>query len=233
MVPQFLAPTGVALDEPRVLAIDRQALYLAALGGLLAGPPLNAKVTSVARSDVGLEYHKETKYDLLLVDLRAEPVSGPHLAELLREMGDLTPVMLLAEADDHGLLLNSLSGPASGYFTKDISLEEFVDGVRAVLMGHKVVGRSLLQFALARIRDGAVAPTDPLARLSPAERSILALIGEARSVPAIADARGISQKTVRNHMASIYRKLDLRSRTQAVIWSARMGLTPGLGASRQ
>jgi len=233
LVPQFLATTRGGLDEPKVLAVDRQSLFLAALQELLTGSPLNAEVTSVTRSDVALEYHKEAKYDLLLVDVRAEPFSGPDLAEMLREMGDPTPVMLLGESEDHRLLLEALSGPASGYFTKDISLEEFVDGVQAVLRGHKAVGRSLLQLALARIAGGALPATNPLTQLSPAERSILAMIGEARSVPSIADARGISQKTVRNHLASIYRKLDLRSRTEAVIWAVRMGLTSGVGASSQ
>jgi DNA-binding NarL/FixJ family response regulator len=51
------------------------------------------------------------------------------------------------------------------------------------------------------------------------------MVGSATSVVDIAAARGISQKTVRNHMANIYRKLDLRSRTQAMLCAARMGLT--------
>jgi DNA-binding NarL/FixJ family response regulator len=51
------------------------------------------------------------------------------------------------------------------------------------------------------------------------------MIGEAKSIPAIAASRGISHKTVRNHLANIYRKLDLRSRTEAMLCAARMGLT--------
>jgi DNA-binding NarL/FixJ family response regulator len=51
------------------------------------------------------------------------------------------------------------------------------------------------------------------------------MIGEAKSIPVIAAARGISHKTVRNHLANIYRKLELRSRTEAMLCAARMGLT--------
>ena len=61
--------------------------------------------------------------------------------------------------------------------------------------------------------------------LSPTELAILAMIGRAESIPAIAESRGISNKTVRNHLAKIYRKLELHGRTEAMLWAARMGLT--------
>src|SRR5437588_9954400 len=62
------------------------------------------------------------------------------------------------------------------------------------------------------------------ARLPGYELDILTMIGQAKSIPAIAASRGISHKTVRNHLANIYRKLDLRSRTEAMLCAARMGL---------
>jgi DNA-binding NarL/FixJ family response regulator len=64
-----------------------------------------------------------------------------------------------------------------------------------------------------------------LSRLSRTETEILAMVGAAKSVQSIATARGISQKTVRNHLANIYKKLELRSRTEAMLCAARMGLT--------
>jgi DNA-binding NarL/FixJ family response regulator len=64
-------------------------------------------------------------------------------------------------------------------------------------------------------------------QLSPTEMEILVMIGRADSIPAIAASRGISHKTVRNHLAKIYRKLELHSRTEAMLWAARMGLTNG------
>jgi DNA-binding CsgD family transcriptional regulator len=65
----------------------------------------------------------------------------------------------------------------------------------------------------------------PLDQLSEAERSILLMVGEAQSTRAIAASRGISQKTVRNHLVNIYRKLEVRNRSEAIVWSARAGLT--------
>src|SRR5256886_4382594 len=74
----------------------------------------------------------------------------------------------------------------------------------------------------AGLAGGEAACGGPLDRLSPAERTILSLLGQAHSTRSIAAARGISDKTVRNHMASIYRKLEVRNRSEAIIWSLRM-----------
>jgi DNA-binding NarL/FixJ family response regulator len=78
---------------------------------------------------------------------------------------------------------------------------------------------------LLRLSESSVPQRRNASQLSPTERDILAMIGDAKSIPFIAETRGISNKTVRNHLANIYRKLELRSRTEAMLWAARMGLT--------
>jgi DNA-binding CsgD family transcriptional regulator len=64
-------------------------------------------------------------------------------------------------------------------------------------------------------------PSGQWNRLSASERSILTMVGLAHSTRSIAAARGISPKTVRNHLANIYRKLQLKNRSEAILWSAR------------
>jgi two-component system nitrate/nitrite response regulator NarL len=61
-------------------------------------------------------------------------------------------------------------------------------------------------------------------RLSPSEAGILSMVAQAQPIRMIAERRGISQKTVRNHLASIYRKIGVCNRTEAVLWTARTGL---------
>jgi DNA-binding NarL/FixJ family response regulator len=78
---------------------------------------------------------------------------------------------------------------------------------------------------LARLSQQPVQVRRPTIPLSPTELDILTMIGRAQSIPAIAASRGISHKTVRNHLANIYRKLELRSRTEAMLCAVRMGLT--------
>jgi DNA-binding NarL/FixJ family response regulator len=116
--------------------------------------------------------------------------------------------------------------PAAGLFTKDATLEEFLVGVGAVLSGHRAIGSSLMGKVMDRLaRQPATEQRQNGNRLSPTELEILVMIGHAESIPAIAASRGISHKTVRNHLAKIYRKLELHGRTEAMLWAARTGLT--------
>jgi DNA-binding NarL/FixJ family response regulator len=208
------------------LVIDRQPLFLAALGTLLGGPPMSARVTSCPRSDTALEIIRGREIDLVFCELRAEPISGLKLTRMLADEQRSVPVILLGDRDDAQELAEALHSPAAGLFTKDATLDEFLVGVRAVLSGHRAIGAGLMGLVLSRL---AHQPTNEARRsvshLSPTELEILAMIGAAESVAAIAVSRGISSKTVRNHLAKIYRKLDVHGRTEAMLWAARSGLT--------
>jgi DNA-binding NarL/FixJ family response regulator len=211
--------------RPAALLVDRQPLFLAALKGLLEAPPLSALVTVATRSDAALDLLEDGAFDLVLCELKARPIAGIEVAARIVERGERTRVILLGDAEDERPLVDAMSSGVSGLFTKDTSYEEFLGGVQAVLEGHSVIGSRLQRTALARLA-GRSGYEEPAARqLSPAELHILNLVGHAHSVSSIADVRGISQKTVRNHLASIYRKLEVRSRTEAVLCAARMGLT--------
>lgn len=208
------------------LVIDRQPLFVAALGSLLSGPPLNARVLTSGRSDEGLEMARSGSVNLVFCDLHAEPVPGIQVAKALADENQHIPVILLGDHDDQPQLTAALQTSAAGFFTKDAGLDEFLVGVRAVLAGHRAIGASLMDRLLDRLtQQPATSPRNSASQLSPTELEILAMIGRAQSVPSIASSRGISNKTVRNHLAKIYRKLELHGRTEAVLWAARMGLT--------
>ncbi len=219
----------VGLQRPpaiKTLVIDRQPLFVAALGSLLSGPPLFAQVVSASRSDTGLEVARRGGVNLVFCDLKAQPISGIELARALAEERPAVPVILLGDKDDHQQLTAALLSSAAGFFTTDAGLDEFMVGVHAVLSGHRAIGAVLMDRLLDRLsQQQAAEPRGSGSSLSPTEREILAMIGRAQSVPSIAASRGISNKTVRNHLAKIYRKLELHGRTEAVLWATRMGLT--------
>lgn len=210
----------------RTLIIDRQPLFLAALANLLEAPPLSARVVTVSRSDAGLEVALGGEIDVVLCEFRAEPLTGVELVQALADQGCGVPVVLLGDNGDEPQLAAALSTRVAGAFTKSSALDEFLVGVNAVVSGHRAIGSGLLGRLLEK--SSAIRPSEsrnPADRLSPTELAILGQIGEAQSIPAIAASRGISHKTVRNHLAKIYRKLDLHGRAEAVLWAARMGLT--------
>jgi DNA-binding NarL/FixJ family response regulator len=202
-------------------------LFLAALASLLGSPPVGARIHLAATTDAGLALAMSGGFQLVFCEAQAEPISPLELAEKLFALTPRVPLILLGEPDDEKLLAAALHTNVAGFFTKDAGLDEFLAGVNAVLSGHRAVGSNLMRRVIARLDDSDVPLRRAAGQLSPTELEILTLIGEARSIPFIAERRGISHKTVRNHLANIYRKLDLRSRTEAMLCAARMGLTGG------
>ena len=152
-------------------------------------------------------------------------MTGPELADVLgAERPDL-PVILLGEAGDESALAGALNTRVAGLFTKSAAPDEFLSGVQAVLSGHRAVGSGIIsQFTARRGFSEHLDSRRAANHLSPTELEILTMIGQAQSIPNIAANRGISRKTVRNHLAKIYRKLELHGRTEAMLWAARMGL---------
>jgi DNA-binding NarL/FixJ family response regulator len=165
--------------------------------------------------------------DLVLCDLKVQPVPFRSFLTSLNDLPGRPPVILLADVEDEGPLVAAIDTDAAALFTKDSEPEQFLEGIRAVLAGHRALGDNVMRHLIGRLNGSeANGARAGLAQLSRTELDILAMVGAASSVEAIALARGISQKTVRNHLANIYRKLELRSRTEAMLCAARMGLTP-------
>jgi DNA-binding NarL/FixJ family response regulator len=215
------------VNEPGVLLIDRQPLFLAALGSLLSAPPINGRIQLAYNTEVGLELVLAGGVQLVFCEVKAERMSPVELADRLSQLTPSVPLILLGEPDDEQVMASALDTSVAGMFTKDASLDEFLAGVKAVLSGHRAVGARLMSRVIGRLSENAMPLRRSASQLSPTELHILTLIGEAKSIPFIAESRGISNKTVRNHLANIYRKLELRSRTEAMLCAARMGLTSG------
>jgi len=208
------------------VVIDPQPLFVAALASLLAAPPLLADVLTSGRSDQGLELVRKGGVHLVFCDVKAEPMSGVELVAALGREAPSVPVVLLADQENQSLLMSAMSAGAAGLFTKQSGLDEFMVGVNAVLSGHRAIGSALMDSVVKRLVHEPLASADrPGGKLSLTEVEILTMIGRAQSVQSIAITRGISSKTVRNHLARIYRKLELHGRTEAMLWAARTGLT--------
>jgi DNA-binding NarL/FixJ family response regulator len=208
-----------------VLIIDRQPLIVAAVGRLLSDPPLVAEVLATTRSNEAIELIEHVPIDVVVCDIMAEPISGPGLATLLAARHPPVKVILLADSESEAHLLASLQSGANGFFVKDGPVEEFVAGVGTVLDGQSVLAGALLGRVLSELAGHGGAARDASGQLSPTEYDILAQLGQAESVRSIAETRGVSPKTIRNHLSRIYQKLHVRNRAEAMLWAVRIGLT--------
>jgi DNA-binding NarL/FixJ family response regulator len=140
------------------------------------------------------------------------------------EMPACKIVMLTMHADQE-VLTNAIRAGAIGYLTKDCSTREIADSVRLAAEGDTVLSPHLARSMLEELRK-LEAPQDAEEEriVTRREEEVLQLIADGCSTPEVAEKLFISQKTVKNHLASIYQKLDARDRTQAVLQAVRMGI---------
>ncbi len=168
------------------------------------------------------------KPDVVLMDVTMPEMGGVQATkELQARAPGIKVVMLTMHADDD-VLQAALAAGASGYLVKDCSTSEITAAVRMAAAGTTAVSQGIAASMLDevhRLDDGSPAEPSPKGRVvTSREEEVLQLIADGCSTPEVAERLYISQKTVKNHLSSIYQKLEARDRTQAVLRAVRMGI---------
>jgi DNA-binding NarL/FixJ family response regulator len=157
--------------------------------------------------------------DVVLMDVSMPEMDGVEATRRIREAMENVRVVMLTMHADHDVIRKAISAGASGYLVKDCSIDEVVSVVRQVASGEVALSAEL---AASMLQEANRANTERV--LTAREEELLQLIGEGLSTPEVAAKLYISTKTVKNHLASIFEKLDARDRTQAVVKAVRMGI---------
>jgi len=171
--------------------------------------------------------------DVVLMDVSMPVLDGVEATRRLHLSRPQVPVVILTMHADAEVMSRALSAGAVGYVCKDASTSEVVRTVELAASGDTLLSVEVAASMLGevhRLRTGA--PTAPVTARLPAseqlvtkrEEEVLQLIAEGLSTPEVASSLYISTKTVKNHLASIYTKLQSRDRTQAVLRAVRMGI---------
>ena len=163
--------------------------------------------------------------DVILMDVTMPNCDGVEACRRVIESGSDTRVVMLTMHADQEVLANAIRAGAIGYLTKDSSTRDIADAVRMAVEGDTVLSPQLARTMLEEVRKLDAPGTQEAERvISDREVEVLQLIADGCSTPEVAAQLYISQKTVKNHLASIYQKLDARDRTQAVLAAVRMGI---------
>jgi DNA-binding NarL/FixJ family response regulator len=164
--------------------------------------------------------------DVVLMDVSMPVLDGIEATRQIRsapEDGRPQVVMLTMHAVAD-VVRRALQAGAVGYLTKDCSIDEVADAVRMAADGGGSVSPALAAALLREATAAAAATGDLGPAISAREAEVLQRIAEGASPPEVAEQLFISVKTVKNHLSSIYEKLDARDRTQAVLKGLRMGI---------
>ncbi len=159
----------------------------------------------------------DRKPDVVLMDVSMPDMDGVEATRQLCEADGRQRVVMLTMHMDRGVIERAIKAGAVGYLTKDSSVSEVVLAIRLAANGDRPMSPKLAEAMLDEVRRD-----EPM--ISNREEEVLQLVADGLGTNDIAERLFISQKTVKNHLASIYEKLDARDRTQAVLTAVKMGI---------
>jgi DNA-binding NarL/FixJ family response regulator len=207
----------------RVLLVDDHALFTAGLRELLAFYDDIDVVAAVDSGERALVEAARLKPDVVLMDLQMTGLDGVTATRRMTTHQPATAVLALTMFDDDASVFAVLRAGARGYVLKGARQEELITAIRAVARGEAVFGaqvadRVLAYFAAPR----RTAP--PLPELTDREREVLHLLATGLPTAAIAARLTLAPKTVRNHLSSVFTKLHVADRAEAVRRAREAGL---------
>jgi DNA-binding NarL/FixJ family response regulator len=186
-----------------------------------------AVVGEAADGEEAVEQVELHKPDVALVDLSLPVLSGVAATKRMCSTVPTTVVVVLSMLSDETAVSSALAAGARGYLVKDCTTAEIVESVLRVLAGERVLSASAAVPASWSGGDAWASPpvAYPVPQLvSRREEEVLRLMATGVTINEAASRLYISVKTVKNHLSSIYEKLDSHDRAQAVLKAVRMGL---------
>jgi len=216
-----------------VLIVDDHPLFRQGLREVLNAQPDLVVVGEAADGEEALRVARELLPRVVLVDVNIPTLNGLQVARRLRQDVPGARAVILTGYDDDEQVFHAIRAGACGYFPKDVMPEKLVDAVREVNGGRYVVNNLIMDDAqlapwlYKQTERFGVVEGEPgeeaFVPLSPREMEILQHITRGLSNKEIAHQLGISHQTVKNHMTSILRKLNVEDRTQAAVYALRRG----------
>jgi DNA-binding NarL/FixJ family response regulator len=206
----------------RVLVADDHPMMLDSIASRIASDP---QLTVVATASDGVDLVAQFARhlpDVVLCDIKMPKRSGVQALRAIRELDPDAKVIILSAYEDESLVTSAIEAGAAGYLPKTVRGGDMVGYLHAIAMGDANVGRDAAEPNLAGT-PGSMSTSRSALALSQREREVLALVSRGFTNGEVSQRLFLSPETVKTHLRSIYRKLDVGHRAAAV----RVGIERG------
>ena len=213
----------------RLLIVDDHNLFRQGLIRILGDYEQLQIVGQAANGRDALALVEQLQPDVVLMDVNMPVLSGPDAVRQIRARHPTLPVVMLTVSERDEDLFDAIRAGAQGYLLKNVGAAELIDALQRVHAGEAILAPSMAVRLLEEFRALAEqAPQEPeraqVEELSERELDVLRLVAQGLSNKEIADALGLSEHTVKTHLANILDKLHLRSRAHAAAYAVQAGL---------
>lgn len=203
----------MADDTIRVLICDDHDLFRHGLRMVLEVEDGIEVVAEAADGQQAVSTVEELAPDVVLMDVRMPRMNGIEATRIIRQLYPTTRIIVLTVSDEEDDLYGAVKAGANGYLLKEVSIEEVADAVRAVFGGQSLISPSLASKLLNEFGARTGVAMSP-GRLSDRELEVLRMVALGLENREIAGQLDVAESTVRNHVANILVKLQLRAQIE-------------------
>ena len=203
----------------KVLLVDDHQIVRAGLRSIISRAGIEV-VGEAGTAAAAIEEAARLEPDVVLMDVRLPDGSGVTACREIRAANPQIRVLFLTTFKDDSALLATAFASASGYLLKEIGADLLIQAIRAVASGLSVLGPGVVQSVMGQLRTmGAGAAGEhgpPDEQLSSQQQRVLALVADGKTNKEIAIELGLSPKTVKNYLSTVFEKLQVSRRSEAV-----------------
>ena len=211
-------------NKLRVLVADDHPLLRESLRRILDDEEDMEVVAEASDGEEVVKLASELKPDVVVMDIVMPKLSGIEATRKIKEIVPDVAVLILTAYDDEEYVLGLLDAGAGGYLLKSARGRDLIGAIRTILTGESVLHPNIIAKLLKRAIMAPVDKHKDLELLSERESEILKLLALGMSNKEIAEKLFLSQRTVKAHLTNIFNKLNVASRSEAIIRGLKWGL---------
>jgi len=211
------------MDKIRVMVADDHPTFREGLTSLLRDQNDIDVIATPGDGLDALEMAKSLKPDIAIIDISMPRLNGIEAAKQIKELYPGMGIVIISAYNYPSYILAALRAGAAGYLMKNASLDKIINAIHMVYSGGSVFDLNVTGKILRRLATGKVDKSKEMEELHPREIEVLNLAARGDANKEIGNRLNISERTVQTHLVNIFRKLQVSSRTEAIIHALKEG----------
>lgn len=210
----------MSMKKILVMLVDDHKMIREGIKQLLEFDSSISVISQAATAGECLDTFMDKKPDVILMDINLPDKNGIYALKEIKKRSKTIKVLMLTVHNEVEYLIEALDAKADGYILKDSSSDELINAIKAVNNGERYIQPDLIPVLNARLVQNDD-NNEKIKSITKRELQMLAYIAQGKTNIEIAEALNISDRTVKNHISNLFKKIDAKDRTQAAVFAIK------------